>query len=113
MQSQEEIREALRQQMAQNNESRDSEESSFSDAKLDVIAEKKLMSIDDDEDLCLGWEVSKKKAKKFLNRKIKAMFLFLRDKFHLMKRTSSPHLKKCCEINLMDIGLFAKVDSWG
>lgn len=44
MLSQEEIRETLRQQMAQNNESGNSVDFSFSDAELDAIATKKLMS---------------------------------------------------------------------
>lgn len=78
MQSQEEIREALRQQMAQNNESRNSEDSSFSDAELDAIAAKKLMSKEDDDDPSLGWEISKKKAKKIFKQVDKGKVLIFK-----------------------------------
>ncbi|KTC93200.1 SH2 domain-containing protein [Legionella cincinnatiensis] len=78
MQSQEEIRESLRQQMAQNNELGNSVDSSFSDAELDAIAAKKLMSKEDDDDPSLGWEISKKKAKKIFKQEDKGQILIFK-----------------------------------
>ncbi|QLZ67775.1 hypothetical protein FOLKNPGA_00548 [Legionella sp. PC1000] len=78
MQSPEEIREALRQQMAQNNESGTGVDSSFSDAELDAIAAKKLKSREHDNDASLGWEISKKKAKKIFKLEDKGPILIFK-----------------------------------